>query len=516
MNGAQAIIHTLEGAGVDVCFANPGTSEMQLVAAIGESDKMKPVLALFEGVVTGAADGYARIADKPAATLLHLGPGMANGLANTHNAKRARSASVNLIGDHALSHKNADAPLASDIETGARPFHTWVRSIQSIDTAGSDAAAAVLASQSNVPGPVALIVPADVAWTEGASPGKPLAVPARLKAAQAGIERIAVQLRDAGERGALLLGGRATTRRGIEAAGRIREAIGTRIISDTFAIKTARGAGQVGIEKLPYFAEQATEALANVSPLVTVETKPPVAFFAYPGKPGRFAAPGAPVLSLALPEEDGLAALEALAEAVGGPREAVKRNALSLPDAPRAGKLDVMAMVTSVARHLPEDAIVIDESITASIFFQGVLAGARPYDHCDLMGGAIGYGLPAATGAAIAGRGRKVVCLEGDGSALYTIQALWTQARENLDVVTVMVSNRTYAILNIEMARVGAQNPGPKALSMLRIDEPTLDIAQIARGMGVESARAETAEAFEDLFAAAMKRKGPFLIEAVL
>lgn len=516
MNGAEALVSTLSSAGIDVCFANPGTSEMQLVAAIGASDKMRPVLGLFEGVVTGAADGYGRMAGKPAATLLHLGPGLANGLSNIHNARRARTPMVNIIGDHAWYHRGLDAPLSSDIEGVARPFHKWIRVVDRPDSVGADTVSALRSACSGVRGPVALVVPADIAWTQGAVAAQCELPKDRAKPSAERVGAIARSLIGAGSAAMLLLSGAGMSARGQRAAGRIRAKTGCRLVADTFVARAARGAGNVMVPRLPYFAEQAVEYLRSVEHLVLIETKAPVAFFAYPDKPSTFAAPGTAIHTLASPDEDGCAALEALADALGAPAEPADIAPAKLPDAPKRGALDGTALAAAIARNLPEGAVVIDEGVTGGFFVNALLPTAAPHEVLDLTGGSIGYGLPAATGAAVAVPDRKVVCLEGDGSAMYTIQALWTQAREQLDVVTVILANRSYAILNFEMMRVGAQNPGPKALSMLSIGDPTLGFAEIARGMGVEAARATTSEEFTDLFAAAMRRKGPFLIEAVL
>src|SRR6202453_4270285 len=169
MNGAESLIRTLLGAGVEVCFANPGTSEIHLVAALDHMPEVRCVLGLFEGVVTGAADGYARMKEKPACTLLHLGPGLGNGLANLHNASRAQVPIVNIIGQHARYHLLYDAPLTSDIEAIARPYSKWLRTPSAASAIGRDAAEALVAART-APGQIAtLVVPADVAWTDGAA-----------------------------------------------------------------------------------------------------------------------------------------------------------------------------------------------------------------------------------------------------------------------------------------------------------------------------------------------------------
>jgi acetolactate synthase-1/2/3 large subunit len=437
------------------------------------------------------ADGYGRMAGRPAATLLHLGPGLANGLANLHNARRAATPIVNIVGDHATHHLQYDAPLASDIIGFARPVSAWVHASTSAGRIAADGARAVQAAR-HAPGQVAtLIVPADVAWLEAGPSAPPLPVAGP---AQVGDEivRSTVEALRSGRPTALLLRGAALRGEGLVAAGRIAAATGARLLCDTFAPRLERGAGRVVIERLPYFAEQLVETLASVEQLVLVGATPPVAFFAYPGKPSWCSPEGCAITHLAHPHEDGVGALVAVAD-----------------------RWDQFGIGRSIARHLPEGAIISDEAATSALGPALALATAAPHDVLSLTGGSIGQGLPLATGAAVACPDRKVVCLHGDGGAMYTLQALWTQAREGLDVTTVVFANRSYAILNIELMRVGAA-AGPGALSMLDIGNPALDWVQLAGGMGVEAVRVDTLEAFDDAFAVAMRERGPRLIEAVL
>ena len=514
MNGAESLVRTLADAGVRACFANPGTSEMHLVAALDRAPEIRAVLGLFEGAVTGMADGYGRIAGVPAMTLLHLGPGLGNGLANLHNARRAQTPIVNIVGDHATWHARYDAPLASDVAGIARPVSAWVHSTPSALTAAADGALAIAAAR-QPPGQIAtLILPADAAWDEAEGPAPPLPVAAPAEVSGAAIARA----RDAtGEGGAcaILLRGASLTERGLATAGRIAEATGARLLADTFAPKMARGAGRVAVERIPYFAEQIVEFLGSVKALVLVGGKPPVTFFAYPGRPSWGLPDGARIVHLAHPHEDGLQALEALAQAVGAAAAPARLTPLARPDRP-TDKLNQHTVGQVIARWLPEGAILSDEGATGSGGTQQATITAAPHDHLALTGGSIGQGIPVGTGAAVAAPDRKVVCLQGDGGAMYTLQALWTQARERLDVTTVILANRSYAILNVELGRVGALNAGPKALSMLDLRDPVLDFVSLARGMGVEASRAETAEAFDDQFADAMGSPGPRLIEVVL
>ena len=514
MNGAESLVLTLAASGVDTCFSNPGTSEMHFVAALDSIEGVRPILGLFEGAVTGMADGYGRMAEKPACTLLHLGPGLANGLANLHNARRAQTPIVNIVGDHATYHAQYDAPLASDIAGFARPVSGWVHSSPSARTVAADGARAVHAALSP-PGQIAtLILPADTAWNAADGPAPALPRPQPAPVAGATVDFVAQALKS-GKTSAILLRGAALKDEGLAAAGRIAVATGARLFCDTFAPRLARGAGRVAVERIPYFAEQIVETFATVEQLILVGAKPPVSFFAYPGKPSWGLPEGADYHYLAHAHEDGVAALEALAEALGAAKAGLRLAPLAIPDAP-TGRLNQYSAGQVIARHMPEGAILSDEGATASGGTMLATIGAPPHDHLSLTGGAIGQGVPLATGAAVACPDRKVVCIQGDGGAMYTLQALWTQAREKLDVTTVIFANHSYAILNVELARVGARNVGPKALSMLDLHNPELDFVKLAQGMGVEASRAETLEDFDAHFADAMARPGPRLIELVI
>jgi acetolactate synthase-1/2/3 large subunit len=514
MNGAESLVRTLVASGVEVCFTNPGTSEMNFVAALDKVPELRPILGLFEGVVTGAADGYGRMAGKPAATLLHLGPGLGNGLANLHNARRAQTPVVNIVGDHATYHQQYDAPLASDVAGIARPVSGWVMSAVSAKTVAADAARAVQAAR-QAPGQIAtLILPADTAWLEADRPAPPLPVPGPAPVDDAAIGQVAEAL-GGGRKATLLLGGAALRRRGLDAAGRIAAKTGARLACDTFTARLERGAGFVALERIPYFAEQIVEFMKGAELLVLVGTRPPVSFFAYPGRPSWCTPEGCRILYLAQPHEDGVAALEAVAEALRAPRDPAGRAELKKPEL-ATGYINTMSAGAVIARYLPENAIIMEEAGTAVPGIALLTANAAPHDYLSLTGGSIGQGLPVATGAAVACPDRKVVCLEGDGSAMYTLQSLWTQAREKLDVTTVIFANRSYVILNVELKRVGAAERGPKAMSVLDLHNPVLDWVSLARGMGVEASRAETAEELAAQFSSAMASRGPRLIEAVV
>lgn len=516
MNGAQALIRTLVDSGVDTCFMNPGTSEMHFVAALDKVPEMRGVLALFEGVATGAADGYGRIAGRPAASLLHLGSGLGNGVANLHNARRAHTPLVNIVGDHATYHLKYDAPLTSDIASiSAAVSPGWLRTSASSADVGADAADAVAAAY-GPPGQVAtLILPADVSWGDGAATAAPAPVPSRAAVDGSSIDAVAKVLRS-GESVAILLGGTTLREAGLAAAARIAAATGAKVLAETFPTRLERGAGVAPVERLGYLAEFMQFQLQGVQHLVLVEAKAPVSFFAYPGKASELTPEGAGVHTLAALGDDGTAALAALADAVGAPAQvpAAAVQAASRPELP-TGPLAADSAAAVIGALLPEGAIVSDESNTASLALPAMTAGAPRHDWLTLTGGAIGQGMPVATGAAVAAPDRKVLSLEADGSAMYTLQALWTQAREGLDVTTVIYSNRSYAILNVELGRVGAET-GPKAKAMFDLSQPPLDFVSLAQGMGVPATRAETCEDFAAQLERAIAEPGPALVEAVM
>jgi acetolactate synthase-1/2/3 large subunit len=514
MNGASALILTLVDAGVDVCFMNPGTSEMHFVAALDDVTEMHGVLALFEGVATGAADGYARIADRPAATLLHLGPGLGNGLANLHNARRAHTPVVNIVGDHATYHKQYDAQLESDIETVARNVSSWIRASDSTTALPGDAADAVAAA-AGPPGQVAtLILPADVSWSDGAEPAppaatfEPLPVDTELVSTLAGILQ-------GDEPVALFIGGRACRADALVDAGRIAATTGAKLLAETFPARLERGAGRVPVERLAYLAEFAAMQLEGLAHLVLVDAKSPVSFFAYPDKASDLVPDGCTVHVLAGPDGDPAAALAALAEAVGAPADAASLQPAATPELP-TGPLTADAVCQALGALLPEGAIVSDEGNTSGLFAAGHTAGSPAHDWLCLTGGAIGQGLPVALGAAVAAPDRRVIALQADGAAMYTLQAWWTMAREQLDVVTIIFNNSSYAVLNMELARVGATSGGERAKEMLDLHSPGLDFVALATGMGVPATRATTCEDFVEQLRSALATKGPTVIEAVV
>ncbi|MEM7286154.1 MAG: acetolactate synthase large subunit [Actinomycetota bacterium] len=513
MTGAQALVATLVDSEVDVCFANPGTSEMHFVAALDTNPGMRCVLGLFEGVVTGAADGYARMAGRPAATLLHLGPGLANGLANVHNAKKARSPMVNVVGEHATYHREFDAPLTSDIVGVATPMSHWVRMADDADHVASLGAEAVEASLV-APGQIAtLILPADTAWNATTSGPAVAGAPAAPAAPDEGALTSAAEALRGDAQCTIFLGGSITEERA-RLVGRLATATGARVVASTWAPRQESGAGRSPVRRLAYFGEQAAEQLAGTEHLVAIGGTPPVTFFAYPDKPNWLTPEGARIHQVCDITDDIDAALAALVDATAAAGAGAPTMELDRPQLP-TGELDVTKMGTAVAALMPEHTIVVNEAGTGGAY-QAAMRGAPPHSLLSLTGGSIGYGLPASTGAAIACPDRRVLSMQADGAGMYTVQALWTQAREGLDITTVVFSNRRYAILQVEFDRVGAHRPGPKATSMLELTDPELDWVSLATGMGVPAARADTAEAFNDLLAASFAGSGPFLIEAAL
>ena len=476
MNGAQALIRTLIGCGVDTCFMNPGTSEMHFVAALDDVHEMRGVLALYEGVATGAADGYGRMTDRPAAVLLHLGPGLGNGLANLHNARKGHTPVVNIVGDHATYHKQYDAQLESDIETVARNVSSFIRWSAKTDEVGSDAADTVAAAF-GPPGQVAtLILPADISWGDGGELAPPAARAARATVADDVVKSIATALRS-GEPATLLVGGTACREDALLLVRAIADATGAKVFAETFPTRIERGAGRAAVDRIAYLAEFASMQLQGAQHLVLVDAKAPVSFFAYPEKASWLVPEGCEVHTLAGPVDDALAALTALADAVGASTASVARQPAARPDLP-TGPLTADAVCTAMGVLLPEGAIVSDEGNTSGLFAPGLTAGAPPHDWLCLTGGAIGQGLPVAVGAAIACPDRRVVALESDGSAMYTMQSWWTMAREGLDVTTILFNNGSYAVLNMELGRVGAE---PRARRRRRCSTSTAPTSTSSR-----------------------------------
>ncbi|KIZ42548.1 MULTISPECIES: acetolactate synthase large subunit [Rhodopseudomonas] len=514
MNGAESLVRTLVAGGVDVCFANPGTSEMHFVAALDRVEGMRCVLGLFEGVVTGAADGYYRMKGSPASTLLHLGPGLANGLANLHNAKKASSGIVNIVGQHATYHIDYNAPLTSDIEGLARPMSSWVRTSPDAKSVAGDGAAAIAAAKSSPAQIATLILPADTAWNEADGIAAVPEPSQRASYSPRAVETAAKILRG-GAQNLLLLTGGALTEHGLALAAQIAGKTGCKVMGQTYNPKMARGSGRFAIDRIPYVIEAALPILKDFKNIVLVEANDPVAFFAYPNKPSLLKPEGCEVHRMTEGGENSVAALEALAGALGAkPSDVQPQKMVEL--ARPSGALTHASIAMAIAMAIPERAIVVDESITTGRGFFPPTAAAAPHDWLQNMGGSIGFSTPVATGAAVACPDRKVICMVGDGSAMYTLQSLWTQARENLDVTTIVFANRTYQILKGEFDGVGAGEMGRRAADMLNIDRPALDWVSLAKGMGLPARSVTTAEEFNKALADGLAGGGPNLIEVLM
>jgi acetolactate synthase-1/2/3 large subunit len=515
MNGAESLVHTLAASGVEMCFANPGTSEMHFVAALDRIAGVRCVLALFEGVATGAADAYYRMAGKPAATLLHLGPGLGNGLANLHNAGKARSGIVNVVGDHARDHMRFESPLKSHAEGIAHTVSGWVRTSASAADVGADGAAAVQATRDGAVGRVAtLILPADTAWGDGGVPAQARAAPPAPLRRDA-VAAVARDLQALGPRATLLLGaGGSGSERALYLAASIAARTGCRVMAEFYNARMPGGRGRPRIERLPYPVDAAVAKLASAQLLVLAGSVEPIGFFAYPGKPSQLKPPGAALMTLAMPHEDVPAALQALADELGVSGETTL-PAVARPVAP-VGPLTPESIAAAVALTLPDSAVVIDEGVSTGRGMAGAMGGAAPHDWLAVMGGAIGWGLPGAVGAALGAPGRPVLALEGDGSAMYTVQALWTLAREQLPVVVLVFANRAYRILQGELQGVGATLSGQRAADMLSLDRPALDWVSMARGHGLPGVRVDTAEGLVKALRDGFASRAPCVIEAVL
>lgn len=517
MNGAESLVRTLIAGGVDTCFANPGTSEIHVVAALDKTPEMRCVLGLFEGVVTGAADGYARMTDKPACTLLHLGPGFGNGIANLHNARRAQVPIVNIIGQHALSHLRHDTPLTSDVEGIARPFSHWLRTSVAASEVSSDAAAAITAARTAPGQNATLILPADVAWSEICE-GKIVAPsfdvpPARMPSAGA-VEHAAAMLRS-GLPTAILMTGNALRGQGLEIAGRISVASNATLLAPYPITRLERGAGIPEVTRIHYVLEQAVEQLKHFRQLILVGAQAPVAYFAYPGKSSVLTSPECEIHTLARPGEDYVGALDALKSALTLREAPSSAQKAERPDLP-AGDISLAGLAAAVGALLPENTIVVDESMTSGRGMMAATKGAPPHDWLGNTGGSIGIALPLAVGAAVACPDRRLLCLTADGSGMYTPQALWTMAREGLNITTVVLANHDYAVLKREFSYLGVGDPGPRARDMFEIGRPDLDWMQVGKGMGVPSSRVSSLEEFNKALRRGFVSDGPTLIEVPL
>jgi acetolactate synthase-1/2/3 large subunit len=513
VNGAESLVRTLVDGGVDVCFMNPGTSEIHFVAALDRVHEMRGIACLFEGVASGAADGYARMAEKPACALFHLGPGLSNALANLHNACRAHVPLVNIVGDHVTWHRRFDAPLAADIEAIARPYSKWLRSSSSSAAVGKDCAEAIAATRRTPEGIATLILPSDTAWGDDGVVGVVPDIALAPQPSPETVERAAQLLRN-GTHTAILLGAPLIQGDALRTAGRIATATGASLLAPFGFTRIARGAGLPPVDRVAYVVDQALAQLRAFDQFILVGAPVPVAFFGYPGKPSVLVPETATIHTLTELHEDGARALSMLAEALDATNVRPFLQRTERPAMPR-GTITIDGLAAAVGAVLPENAIIVDESITSGRGMFAATRGAAPHDYLVNTGGSIGIGIPLAVGAAVACPDRPVLCLEADGSGMYTPQALWTAARENLAITVVIFANRAYQILKGEMTAL-AGNPGPRALDMLEIGRPDLDWVALARCMGVPASRVETLDEFGTALRSGFASRTPNLIEVPL
>lgn len=512
MNGAEAIIRTAREAGIEVCFANPGTTELPLVAALDSVGGIRSVLGLTEAVCTGAADGYARMSGRPAMALLHLGPGFANGISNLHNARRGSSPVVTVVGEHATWHRAFDPPLAMDIEALARTVSGWQCTCGSAGLLGQEMAEAALAA---CRGQVAtLIVPYDL-QLEPSRAGAIAPPPGRREPVSPEALESAAALLRGGGKSALVLGGGGLGRAGLMNAARIRRACGCDLLAEGRPARVERGAGLPDARRIPYLPEAGIEMLAPYGAFVFAGAEEPVSFFGYPGVPGKLIPEDRKRIPLAGRGDDVAEALGLLADALGAPPNPAAEG-LSRPNRPAlpAGALNGDKACAVVAALQPEGAIVVEEAVTSGRKYYALTAGVPPCSLLTLTGGSLGQGPPCAAGAAVACPERPVINIQADGAGMYSFPALWTEAKEGLNVTTLICANRGYNILKMEMGRLGVSAPGANALRLT--DLGGIDWVALGRGMGVPSARAATAEELASELGRALGEPGPHLIEMVM
>lgn len=512
LTGAECLIDSLVNSGVGPFFTNPGTSELHAVSAIDRSTKARGILCLFEGVATGAGDGYGRIARHPAGVLLHLGPGLANGMANLHNARQAGTPMVVVVGEHGAKHLAYDSPLKSDLGS-LPPFYSkqTVR-LHVGDDIGRLARDLVTATCTPPTGIATIIAGADVMWSEAqARPFTDAGVRRKVEPSSADI-RNAVSMLRSGFPAAIVLGGSALSSKGMQLASAIAQATGSTLLSETFNARHTRGAGLPVVQRIPYFPELAIPFLSKFARLVLIGAKKPTSFFASPVHPSDLVGPGCEVSGFD-PQADPLDVLQAIAGEVAARSQAsvAAREVLPL----HSGNLTPAAIWAALNNFMPEGSIVSDEAGMSSRGADEAMSVAAQHDWLNLTGGSIGQALAVAAGAAVARPGSKVFAMQGDGGGLYTPQALWTQAREKLDVINVILNNGRYGILDYEAKRHG-MSLGQKGAALFDLGSPTVDWVSLSQGFGVRAAAASTAEEFNTLLRDAVSTPGPSLIEARL
>lgn len=511
MNGAESLVKTLLQNGVDTVFANPGTSEMHFVAALDSHPEMNCVLCLFEGGTTGAADGYFRMKRDPAGTLLHLAPGFGNAFANLHNMRKSGSGAVNIVGDHATHHLRYESPLKGNVTGVSQSVSHWTRVSTDASSVAADGAAAIRTARSKNGQIATLILPANTAWDPADGPAVAQKAEQLHRPSLSSIEASAERLTT--DNAVLMIGGPALFGDLRDLAGKIAAKTGCRLLADTMIARISKGAGTAKIDQLVYPVEPKVKQLEGTSSITLVGTNRPVAFFAYPGKPSVPEPADCTIADLCAPTDDIAWTLQALADATGVTSSSQTETfPLDLPEVP-GGQITLAKVGQALAALIPENAIVCNESITSSFEVMPPTATARPHDVLAGTGGAIGFCLPCASGAATACPDRKVIALTGDGSAMYTLQSLWTMARENLDVTVIVFANRGYQILRNELANVGVKNIGQNAQAMFDVENPKLDWVSLAKGHGVPGTRVEDMESFAKALSEGLQSDGPSLIE---
>lgn len=513
-NGAQLLLEAAHAAGVEICFANPGTTELTLVHALQRVPSIRPVLGLFEGVCTGAADGYSRVSGRVALTLLHLGPGFANGIANLHNARRAHSSIVNIIGDHATWHLRYDAPLTSDIESLASPVSGAVVRMGSVSGIASDVAAAFDAAVA-APGAVTTIIaPTDImdAVVEAPTPASATGAATHPAIDEAALSAAAAALTGEGAR-ILLLGGNALGERALRAAHRIATATGARLVMEPYPAIATLGGDLPRVERQAYFPDDVLRQFGEAR-VILAGARAPISYFGYEGLPSELVTPDR-LVTFTTAGHDGAAALEALAERIAAPAAEPVVPAAPVRSEPGIA-LTADIIIDEIVAQLPEDAVIsLEGSTLGAPYFRNAHRAPR-HRVMTNTGGAIGQGLPCAVGAALAAPQSRIVALQSDGSGHYTLQSLWTMARERLPVTIVIAANHRYGILQTELTRADVPLDQSAVERLTRLDNPCADWTALAAGYGVPAVRVETPADFAATLRRGLGEDGPLLIQAEL
>jgi len=510
MNGSECLVGTLINHGVDLLFTNPGTSEVGLLAEIGSSEQIRAVPVLFEGIAAGAADGYFRMTGRPAATMLHVGPGLANAWSALHNAAKARSGVVNIVGQLSEAHLELESPLKSDILALATSVSDVVRYPLSTARVGIDAKAAADAAKR---GKVATLVMAnDVGWCDGAE----LATPPEAQDADThgALDPAAMTALKQGPRTLLLLGGLALDVGAQRDAAAIASATGCSVMIEWASARCERGGDLPSWARIPYPVDEAVRALVAYDTIVLCGATEPIAFFNYCNSPSRLAAPSTRVIDLHPEGADERPALSAARRALASDparpcHPPAARYTYGAPKSPDP-------VSAAIAAALPQDAIIVNEAITSASDLFAASAAAPRHTWLDNLGGSIGFALPVSIGAAIGAPDRRVITLCGDGSTMYSPQGLWTIAREELDITVLVFANQAYKILVSELVRTSDTNLDDQAVSLLQLNNPEIRWTELAHSLGVASTRVSSCDQLKSALMSAFGTKGPRLIEVAI